>query len=92
MLSYYRGARHSGLLFNRTARSIAEVPFYKIKAVGKVVIAIAIKNAKPDRADYAGTSLLIQNDRVWNLLSSCWVADPDKRPSVDELIAEVASL
>lgn len=65
------------------------MPFYKTKSIGKVVIAISASNAVPNGADYIHASPLLQDEGIWALLSACWATDPERRPSVEEIVGQL---
>ncbi|KAG9009443.1 hypothetical protein FRB94_014270 [Tulasnella sp. JGI-2019a] len=60
-------------------------PYYKIRAIGQLVNAIN-SHITPKRSDYDYSAVLLKDDRLWDLLEACWRAEPEKRPSVDEVI------
>ena len=62
------------------------IPFHKIKAMGQLVVSIAVKNIKPAREDYPSDFM---SDRLWHLLSACWEV-PEKRPSIEIVMETIA--
>lgn len=62
------------------------IPFYKIKAMGQLVVSIAVKKLQPAREDYPAEDM---TDEIWELLGRCWRFTPTDRPSVQELLQVV---
>lgn len=38
------------------------------------------------------TSVLLQDDRLWNLMLFCWTADPEKRPTMDDVAEKLVCI
>lgn len=65
----------------------AEIPFYKIKAMGQLVVSIAVKKIKPLREDYPGEDI---TDEMWELWEHTWKFEPEERPRVSQIVEIVA--
>ncbi|KAG8865494.1 hypothetical protein FRB97_004693 [Tulasnella sp. 331] len=62
-------------------------PYHTIKLIGKLVNMI-IQSVTPRREDYE-MSVLLHDDQLWDLLESCWVGDPEKRPPMDLIVEKL---
>ncbi|KAG8845082.1 hypothetical protein FRB96_002730, partial [Tulasnella sp. 330] len=63
-------------------------PYHTIRSIGSLVNMI-IRNVTPRREDYTEASVLLQDDQLWDLLESCWMGDPEKRPSMDLVVEKL---
>ncbi|KAF8608454.1 kinase-like protein [Ceratobasidium sp. AG-I] len=64
-------------------------PYYQIDAQWNVPPAIT-SGQIPQRTDYPTFEKYCpQPDMTWALLEKCWTMDPDQRPKIDEVVAEL---
>lgn len=59
------------------------IPFYKIKALGQLVVSIAVKGDKPKFADYPSPLI---DAKMWSLFESCWEMEASRRPTIDQVL------
>ena len=63
-------------------------PFFVIKRPTEVLIKLqgGFRPERPMSADVIQRGL---DDKLWNLLTRCWVEAPDDRPTIDQVIEEL---
>lgn len=64
-----------------------QIPFYKIKAMGQLVVSITLRKVRPERADYQAPDI---TDPIWALFVECWKPAAE-RPSVQRILDVVGS-
>ncbi|KAG8883559.1 hypothetical protein FRB97_006406 [Tulasnella sp. 331] len=50
------------------------------------------ENRLPQRDDYTTAATVLLDDRLWKLLLSCWEGDPDKRPTMDQVVEQLDAM
>ena len=45
--------------------------------------AVFTKNRRPHRPRNPGNPAAMMDDRIWNIIQSCWGQDPNDRPSAE---------
>ncbi|KAG8874252.1 hypothetical protein FRB98_008579 [Tulasnella sp. 332] len=60
-------------------------PYYTITSFRQLSQTIN-QHLPPTREEYVIASALLKDDRLWNLMLSCWAADPEERPSMDDVV------
>jgi len=65
-----------------------QIPFYKIKAMGQLVVSIAVKKIKPLREDYTAEDI---TDEMWQLFEQCWLFEPEDRPKIPQLLEVIVA-
>ncbi|KAG8841379.1 hypothetical protein FRB96_007839 [Tulasnella sp. 330] len=60
-------------------------PYYTITSFRQLSQTIN-QHLPPMREEYVTASELLKDDRLWNLMLSCWAADPEERPSMDDVV------
>ncbi|KIO19752.1 hypothetical protein M407DRAFT_222252 [Tulasnella calospora MUT 4182] len=63
------------------------IPFYKIKAMGQLVVGITLRNLRPERADYDAPDI---TDPLWGLFVDCW-KPAEQRPTVNRILEVVGT-
>lgn len=64
-----------------------EIPFYKIKAMGQLVVNITLRKVRPERADHPSPDI---TDPIWNLFVQCWKG-AEERPSINHILEVVGA-
>ena len=64
------------------------IPFADKRATA-IVLMLVLKGEHPARPRDAEVVERGLDDSLWGLLESCWAFNPDDRPSMDEVLAEL---
>ncbi|KAG8779183.1 hypothetical protein FRC12_024597 [Ceratobasidium sp. 428] len=68
------------------------IPYYEHKRTHSVVFEVQ-KNKRPTRAKYPDfEKYALKPDEMWNLLERCWQTNPEDRPTIDEVVAELEEM
>ncbi|KAG8874251.1 hypothetical protein FRB98_008578 [Tulasnella sp. 332] len=66
-------------------------PYYTITSIRQFMQTIN-QHLPPKREEYVAASTLLSDDRIWNLMLSCWGADPARRPTMDQVARKVKEI
>ncbi|KAG8875737.1 hypothetical protein FRB97_004772 [Tulasnella sp. 331] len=66
-------------------------PYHGIVSTRKLMDTI-MQHITPQREDYMSSSASLQDDRLWNLLLSCWDPDPEKRPTMGRVVERLEAM
>lgn len=66
-------------------------PYHTIVSIRQLVDTIK-QHLTPERDDYIKRSALLQDDRLWSLMQSCWEANPETRPTMDQVVEKLKAM
>ncbi|KAG8843707.1 hypothetical protein FRB96_003871 [Tulasnella sp. 330] len=66
-------------------------PYYTITSIRQLMQTIN-QHLPPKREEYVTASALLSDDRIWNLMLSCWESDPARRPTMDQVAMTVKEI
>ncbi|KAG8875735.1 hypothetical protein FRB97_004770 [Tulasnella sp. 331] len=66
-------------------------PYHRIVSTRQLMDTIT-QHINPRREDYVRRSASLQDDQLWGILLSCWEADPNRRPTMDEVVERLEAM